>query len=506
MKLSHILKELTFEKIIEPIGFDPDMEVKSIHFDTRDVENGGLFVAVKGLIADGHDYIEAAVEKGASVIISEKEIKKEILKDSVLILSKNTRKSLSKVSDLFYGKPSEKLCLIGITGTNGKTTVTYMIESILDRAGIKSGVIGTVNYRYNGKIFSNPRTTPESCDLQRILSEMKDDGVTHVIMEVSSHALDLNRVDDARFDIAVFTNLSQDHLDFHSDMKSYFQSKKRLFNDLLQKSGKKTGAVINCIFDEGKEIYKELSEYDTFLISTGTTDGLKLYAESVEMNIDGIVCKIRSEKGDFDLKTSAVGKHNLENLLGAAGVGIMLNLPLKDIQKGMEEFVVPGRLQRVKEGRNVFVDYAHTPDALENVLLTLKNLCEGRLITIFGCGGDRDKSKRPIMGKIACKYSDISLITSDNPRTEDPDAIIADIVEGVKESDARKIDIDIDEINSLDKVYYIDADRKRSIEKGIKVSKQTDIVLIAGKGHENYQEIGKERFPFDDSIIAKDLM
>jgi len=500
VKLSNILKEIDFEKIIDPDNYGGDIAVSSIHYDTRCVVKDALFVAVKGLVADGHDYIEKAIENGATAIVSEKEIKTNAL----VIVVKDSRKALSGISDIFYQKPSKDLVLIGITGTNGKTTITYMIESILRSAGIKSGVIGTINYRYDGKIFPNPRTTPESSDLHRILKEMKESCITHVVMEVSSHAIDLNRVDDARFDICLFTNLSQDHLDFHDDMDSYWECKKSLFTNLLQSSGKQKRAVINSLYKEGKELIRELEKTDTSLLSTGTNSDAGLYADQVIMDIEGLSCKIIFSDDQFELNSSVVGNYNLENMLGAAGVAVMLNIPSESIKKGLEAFVVPGRLERVAD-KNIFVDYAHTPDALENVLITLKEVCKGRLITVFGCGGDRDKTKRPLMGSISCKYSDISIITSDNPRTEEPVSIIDDIVEGIKDGSVKKVQED-GLLNQTEKIFHIEPDRKKSIEKGIGISKPMDIVLIAGKGHETYQEIGNKRFPFDDCVIAKGVI
>lgn len=491
---------MIFENSVD-ISAIEDMNIASIHCDSREVKDDSLFVAVKGLVSDGHSFIEKAVEKGARVIISEKEIET----DARLFVVKDSRAALSKISDNFYGNPSKALKVIGVTGTNGKTSITYMIESILDKAGIKSGVIGTINYRFGGDIFPNPRTTPESHDLNRILDEMRENSVTHVIMEVSSHAIDLLRVNDIRFDMALFTNLTQDHLDFHKDMESYFKSKKKLFTDLLKRSEKRSSAVINIMDGKGRELSDELKNSAIEVLTTGTEKSADLYADNIKMDMDGISFNMISENDRILLKSNAVGNYNIENILLSAGAASHLGISSENIKEGLKDFVVPGRLERVMDGKNVFVDYAHTPDALENVLSTLKNVGAGKLITVFGCGGDRDRSKRPLMGEIAEKYSDISLITSDNPRTENPEAILNDIEAAYKSGSSEKVDED-GLYKAENKVYHLEVDRRKAIEKGIKAAGPEDTVIIAGKGHETYQEIGKERFAFNDAKIAKGIL
>ncbi|MGW8325860.1 MAG: UDP-N-acetylmuramoyl-L-alanyl-D-glutamate--2,6-diaminopimelate ligase, partial [Desulfobacterales bacterium] len=397
---------------------DPDPEIDSIHYRAQDVQPGGLFVAIKGLAADGHDFIDEALKRGASVIVTQKPVKSE----SIIIEVKNTRKALAAISARFFMDPSEKLFLIGITGTNGKTTTAFLIEHILNKTGVQVGVIGTLNYRYAGKTFQNPMTTPESFDLQKILAEMLENGVSHVVMEVSSHALDLYRVYQCKFDLAIFTNLTQDHLDYHKDMDSYWSCKKRLFTEILdvKSENDRVLAIINHNDEKGIELSQNLeSRLDrAHILSIGFSDNNPIRPEDFSCDLGGITGKISTPIGAFKFKSHLVGQHNLENILCATGAGIALGLSLDAIKHGIESVkAVPGRLESIPndQKRFVYVDYAHTPDALENVLISLREYTPGRLICVFGCGGNRDKAKRPQMGDIAGRYSDLVIITSDNP-------------------------------------------------------------------------------------------
>jgi len=480
---------------------DPDPEIGSIHYRAQDVQPGGLFVAIEGLTADGHDFIDEALTRGASAIVTQKPVKSE----SIIIEVENTRKALAAISARFFTHPSEKLFLIGITGTNGKTTTAFLIEHILDKTGMHVGVIGTLNYRYAGKTFPNPMTTPESLDLQKILAEMLDNGVTHVVMEVSSHALDLYRVHECKFDLAIFTNLTQDHLDYHKNMDSYWSCKKRLFTEILDvtSGNDRVLAIINHNDERGRELSHNLKSRlgRESVLSVGFSDNNHIRPEDFSYDLGGITGKISTPNGAFKFKSYLVGKHNLENILCATGVGIVLGLSVEAIKHGIESVkAVPGRLESISNDhkRFVYVDYAHTPDALENVLASLRECTPGRLICVFGCGGDRDKAKRPQMGDIAGRFSDLVVITSDNPRTEPPMEIIDQILEGTKRSiDHAFTPSDLAE-NFPMKGYVVEPDRKNAITLAITVSRPNDAILIAGKGNEPYQIIGDKTIAFDD--------
>jgi UDP-N-acetylmuramyl-tripeptide synthetase len=486
-----------------------DYEIGSIHYRAQEVKPDGLFVAIKGFKADGHDFIDEALARGASVIVTQKPVNKE----SVIIEVENTRRALAAISANFYGNASEKLFIIGITGTNGKTTTAYIIESILAEAGFKVGVIGTINYRYSGRVFPNPMTTPESLDLQRILTEMHENGITHVVLEVSSHAIDLHRIDHCRINIGVFTNLTREHLDYHGDMDSYWFCKKRLFTEHLKTGPKKgrTLAVVNCDDKRGKGLYNLLSEASDsmIVISTGSTADKMIWPDNIKYSLTGITGRISTEKGIFNFKSPLAGEHNLENILSATGVGIALGLSPAIIKAGIEKTGwIPGRLEFIpnKAGKFVFVDYAHTPDALEHVLSSLKSIKDnkiGRIICVFGCGGDRDRGKRPRMGEIAGRFCDLTIITSDNPRTEDPMGIISQIVEGIKQTSSKEYTLP-ELVNGIqERGCVIEPDRRKAIKLSITSAGPGDIILIAGKGHETYQLIKGETFPFDDREEAR---
>ncbi len=496
MKLSELIKAIPIERIGGADGAYPD--IGSIHYRAQDVRQRGLFVAISGQTADGHDFIDLALSRGAVAVMVEKPVEK----DAVVITVENTRKALSAVAASFYDNPSEKLCVIGITGTNGKTTTSYLIESILIKAGCRVGVVGTVNYRYNGKIFDNPVTTPESLDLQRILADMVTAGVTHAVIEVSSHAIDLSRIADCFIDIGVFTNLSQDHLDFHGDMDAYWQSKRRLFTQHLSQKPN-TAAVINCDDEKGKALFEGLSGPR---FGYGHAAHCRIRPTHIRQDLKGIVATIQTPSGTFHFHSPLVGAHNLENILGATGVGLALSVSLEIIRDGIEAVAaIPGRLERIPNRieRFVFVDYAHTPDALENVLTALRAVTQKRMICIFGCGGDRDRRKRPQMGEIAGRLSDLAIVTSDNPRTETPAAIIEQIRHGVVRTSPRVYGrADLQE-GFTHRGYVTEPDRRSAIELGILVSSPGDAILIAGKGHETYQIIGRETIPFDDRMVAE---
>lgn len=499
MKLSHLLKSITVKSVFGKKKEDAmdKAEVVSIHYKAQDVKQGGIFVAIQGHVTDGHDYIDAALANGASAIITQKPVDR----DSIIIEVEDTRKALSAMSAAFYGNPSEDLFLIGITGTNGKTTTAYLIESILLKAGFRVGVIGTINYRYSGKTFNSPVTTPESLDLQRIFAEMLNQGITHVVMEVSSHAIDQHRIANCWLDVGVFTNLTRDHLDYHGDMDSYWSCKKRLFTENLMSGPPKgrTLAVINCDDTRGKELAWELKDESSKVEVFELSDNM-IRPSNIKCEPSGIAGRLSTIKGEFDFKASLVGKHNLKNIISATGVGIALNLPLDVIKAGIEDVTrIPGRLEAIPNtaGRFVYVDYAHTPDALENVLSSLRSIAQGRIICVFGCGGDRDKGKRHQMGEIAGRLSDITVITSDNPRTEAPMDIIAQVLDGMRKTSMGE------DLGGGEKGYVVEPDRKKAIELAVTISRADDIVLIAGKGHETYQIIGNKTISFDDRKEAE---
>ena len=512
MKLSSLLKTVT------PVSFygtgpdagqfslSPDPEISSIHYRAQDVKPGGLFVAIKGFAADGHDFIDEALARGASAIVTQKPVRKK----SIIIEVKNTRNALAIISDRFYSNPSKKLFLIGITGTNGKTTTAFLVENLLSQAGIKVGVIGTLTYRYSGKTFQNPMTTPESYDLQKILTEMLKSGITHVVMEVSSHAIDLNRICNCRFNLLVFTNLTQDHLDYHGDMNSYWSCKKKFFTQIPDHESANHGvsAVINHNDEKGRELIKllEASIGKPSVLSTGFSNGNSICAKDITHDLTGISGKVITPAGAFEFKSPLVGKHNLENILCATGVGIVLNLSLDSIKTGIQAVcAVPGRLESIPNDINrfIYVDYAHTPDALENVLSALKFSATGRIICVFGCGGNRDKTKRPLMGRTAARLCDLTVITSDNPRTEPPMEIIEQIVQGTKKTISNVYMPAGLSTGFRKKGYVVEPDRKTAIQLAITASRSGDIVLIAGKGNETYQIIGNNTISFDDRNEAR---
>jgi len=508
LKFSYLLKECTplWERtFISASDSEKDPEISSIHFRAQQVKPGGLFIAVKGFKSDGHDYIDEALKKGAVAIVAEKRLEFPEIRT---VQVKNTRKAMACISSVFYHNPSEKMILIGVTGTNGKTTITWILESILNAAGYVPGVIGTINWRYKDHIFDNLNTTPESMELQKILFQMKQAGVTHVILEVSSHGIDLGRINNISFDIGIFTNLSQDHLDYHKNMKQYFLCKKRFFTKYLVKGTKKSfaRAIINIDDQKGKLLLGSVLSKTITTSTKNNTADIKSY--DVQDDILGLSGRIRIKEKNFSFQSELTGKFNLENILSATGACHVLGISIENIKKGIKRCKsIPGRLERIKNISNkfIFVDYAHTPNALEAVLKTLKKRALARIILIFGCGGDRDRAKRSIMGKIAFKYSDIAIITSDNPRTEDPNVIINDILKDLKDSLA-KYRIKNFKNEFIKKGIFIEPDRKKALKTAIKISLPNDIVIAAGKGHETEQILKNNTIYFDDRKVLENAV
>ncbi|OQX64064.1 MAG: UDP-N-acetylmuramoyl-L-alanyl-D-glutamate--2,6-diaminopimelate ligase [Desulfococcus sp. 4484_241] len=504
MKLSRLLKTVSGEcsvlDVIRPGAAPFDPEIRSIHYDSGTVLPGGLFVAIRGSRNDGHDFASQAVGRGAAAVVAERDVKV----DAPVVRVTNSRAALALLSSAFYGVPASRLVMIGITGTNGKTTTSALIESVLAKAGFAVGVIGTGNFRYAGKRFANPLTTPESVELQKTLDMMEKSGTTHVVMEVSSHGLAQQRVAGCSFDVRVFTNLTQDHLDFHGNMDSYWKCKKLLFAGPYAE-GKKGVSVINCNDPRGVELFGELSGSNS--VSVGFSDTCMVYPEKVTYDPAGIHATVVTPEGSVSIFSPLAGPYNLENILCAFGVGVALGIALDTVKAGIEMFGgVPGRLERVVNNaeRFVFVDYAHTPDALANVLDALGNVCTGRMICVFGCGGDRDREKRPLMGKIAAEKADITVVTSDNPRSEDPDAIINDIVEGMEDSAQRVYELSElnDHNTSGNHRYIIEPDRSLGIKCAVMASMPGDVIIIAGKGDETYQIFRDRIIDFDDRVEA----
>jgi UDP-N-acetylmuramoyl-L-alanyl-D-glutamate--2,6-diaminopimelate ligase len=502
VKLSRLLENVN----VLHIDGEFEADVLSVCYDSRKCGIGSLFVAVSGLDRDGHNYISEAVARGAKFVVHEKNFIPP--KGVAAVKVENTRRALGTIGKNFYEHPSSGLCLVGVMGTNGKTTVTYLLESILNNAGCKVGVLGTVNYRYHNKTMPAPNTTPESLEFQRILREMADDGISHVVAEISSHAVDLGRVDDCAFDLGVFTNLSRDHLDYHKNMENYFQAKLRFFKEILHLSGKRRlyKMIINGDDPYGREIMKEAGvPFITFGMS-GEND---VRPEVISLSRDGIIAKIKSKFGNFSISSSLIGMFNLYNISAAVASAFALEVPVQDIREGIDELTgVPGRLERVRIGNYpaVFVDYAHTDDALKVTLKSLSDLRKGKIITVFGCGGNRDRGKRPLMGKAATLHSDITIITSDNPRGEDPMHIIKEIENGIDSETVKKVLPEELFCKASGKSYVVMPDRKRAIDLAVGIAGPSDMVLIAGKGHENYQIVGDMHFPFDDREAASEAL
>lgn len=464
-------------------------EVAGVACDSRRVGPGFLFVAIPGAQQDGYDFIPEAVTRGAGAVVTTR--RHPAAQKITQVIVKNPRNTLAAVSSRFYGNPSARLRVIGITGTNGKTTLTYLLESILTAAGRKVAVVGTVNRRYGGKTLPVANTTPESVDLQAFFQEVLQTGGTDVVMEVSSHALTQERVREVQFDVAAFTNLSQDHLDYHENMDDYFAAKQSLFTDFLMSSPKKgKGAVINGDDPRASELTQH---YQGPLIKTGLTAGCDLKPLDYELTEEGIRLEVKLAGPSVVITSPLIGKFNLENILLAVGIAAHLQVPAEAVVRGIAQLSgVPGRLERITnaKGIHVFVDYAHTPDALARVGVELKALTRGRLITVFGCGGDRDRSKRPLMGQEAARFSDHIVVTSDNPRTEDPQKIIKEIQLGLKGFSGVEVIVD----------------RAQALQHAVELALPGDTLLVAGKGHEDYQIIGTKKIHFSDQEVLRKLL
>ena len=490
---------MTLRELLERAGvgrpegprYDGAREVTAIAYDSRQVKPGALFVALRGVNADGARFAPQAAASGAIAVVAETPARSGA--DTPWIQVENARASLAALAAAFYGNPSEELAVAGITGTNGKTTTSYLLAGIFEEAGVKCGRLGTIGYRVGAREIDAARTTPEAPEIQHMLREMVAQGCGACVMEVSSHALALRRVDSLRFAAGIFTNLTRDHLDFHGDMESYFQAKRRLFELLPE------GAVgiINVDDPRGADFAKAARRPVTYAIESAAD----VRSGPLSFSLAGLSFDVRTPRGTLHARSRLVGRPNAYNILAAAAAGMALDLPFSAIEAGIAAVEhVPGRFQIVSQPRDearVVVDYAHTDDALKNLLETARPLTSGRVITVFGCGGDRDRTKRPLMGAVAARLSDLVIVTSDNPRSEDPERIIDEIRRGIVMPADRLAPKGRTGTPSLAIV-----DRQEAIERAIRDAKPGDLVLIAGKGHEKYQVIGDRTLPFDDVEVA----
>jgi len=493
-------------------------QIVKIVDDSRLVGPGTVFVAIRGAQVDGHDFISQAVSKGCMAVVAEKFSVDLQSIDIPLFLVDDSRAVLGNLAAFWNGYPGKNLHLIGLTGTNGKTTTSWLIERVLQQAGRKVGVIGTVNYRYPDEdglsvVLPAPLTTPGPLQLQSLLKEMVHAGVSHVIIEISSHALDQKRLAGITFDVALFTNLSRDHLDYHQDMEAYFKAKKKLFTEYLKPSGTAVVVVDSATQTRsggyGSRLVQELGEN---VVTVGVTDKCMIKGEQLQQGLNGISCTLAIGEQRYPMELQLTGYHNGLNMLAAAGVAHALDIETNDILQGLEAIKsVPGRLERVtfsglpaEELPAVFVDYAHTPDGLENVLETMKTITPGKLICVFGCGGDRDQGKRSLMGEVAAQLADVVIISSDNPRGEDPMKIIADVERGVRRSKRKRISRqELFFSDTPGGAYLVEADRAAAIHLACRLGQSGDVVIIAGKGHEQYQINGIKKKFFDDRLEVK---
>jgi UDP-N-acetylmuramoyl-L-alanyl-D-glutamate--2,6-diaminopimelate ligase len=475
MELERLIAALAPEAVLDR----QPAEVRELAYDARAVTPGALFFCVPGATADGHEFAAQAVERGAVAVVVERDVGARVPQ----LVVPDARAAMAAAADVFFGQPTAELEVAGVTGTNGKTTSAYLLHSILTAAGRRPGLLGTVESRVGGEVRPVVRTTPEAIDLQRTFREMLDAGDRSVALEASSHASVLGRLDRVRFDVLVFTNLTQDHLDFHGSMEDYYAAKRRLFT-----SAAPPPAAVNVGDPWGRVLADELRDSGRSpLVTFGFADDAEIRPERLVLDAGGA----RLEAAGISLQTTLRGRFNVENVLGAVAAALLLDVDETDIADGVAALSgVPGRFEAVDEGQpfTVLVDYAHTPDSLDNVLRTARELADGRVLVVFGAGGDRDRGKRPLMGRIAAELADVVLVTSDNPRGEQPLAIIQDILQGAG------TDVEID------------PDRRSAIARAVALAQPGDVVVIAGKGHEQGQEVAGRKEPFDDREVAREAL
>ncbi len=505
MRLSELLAALPPHLAPQRRLGDGDPVVRGLRYDSREVAPGDLFVALRGSLSDGHDYLAAAVGLGAVALVVESP-PASLPEGAVAVVVPDARRALAPLSACFFGRPADELDLVGVTGTNGKTSTSFLVESSRRAAGRRVGLIGTIEVRYAGERQRSINTTPESLDLQRTLRAMRSRGVEAVAMEVSSHGLALGRVEGCRFAAAALTNVTQDHLDFHGDMQGYVDAKLRLFRDHLRPGAP---AVVNVDDPRAEPFLAAARAAGARAIRVSRLPGAEadVGVLRADVRLDGTSALLRTPGGPLELEIPLVGEFNVENVAVAVGVAIGLGVAREAIARGVADCPqVPGRVERVGAelagAPTVLVDYAHTPDAVEKLLRTLRPLARGRLITVFGCGGDRDRGKRPLMARAVAAWSDRAVATSDNPRTEDPEAILDDVERGLE-----KLERVVPEaLDAAPHAYARVADRHRAIELALGIARPDDTVVIAGKGHEDYQIVGRERLPFDDREEARRVL
>ncbi|HLR35269.1 MAG TPA: UDP-N-acetylmuramoyl-L-alanyl-D-glutamate--2,6-diaminopimelate ligase [Tissierellales bacterium] len=482
MKLKNLIKNIDVKKIIGSL----DLEITGINHDSREIKPGDLFVAIEGFNVDGHDFLNEVGYKGAKAVIVEKDV--TLKEDITIIKVEDTRIALAELSSVFLGEPSKKMEVIGVTGTNGKTTITYLIRSIFEENNKKAGVIGTNGNIINGKLYETENTTPESLALQKNFYEMARVNTDICIMEVSSHSLDMKRVENTDFNIGVFTNLTEEHLDYHNTMDEYFNSKLKLFYMT------KDVNIINIDDTYGKFIIEKVSKEKANIITYGITNEADIFATDIVYNSTGVSFKLNTPKDSINIELNIPGEFSVYNALAAASCGFAYSIDLKTIKAGLEKVKgVKGRFEIVPTNRDfaVIIDFAHTADSLEKTLTAIDKFAEGRKVVVFGAGGNRDKTKRPIMGETVAKHADLSIVTSDNPRDENPEKIIQDVIKGIEKVKG-------------DYVYYVD--RKDAIRYALENAKPKDIILLAGKGHETYTIIKDKVIPFDERKIVLDIL
>jgi UDP-N-acetylmuramoyl-L-alanyl-D-glutamate--2,6-diaminopimelate ligase len=467
----------------------PEVDVRSLAYDSRQVQRGDLFIALKGMKAVGTDFAADAIARGAVAVVADQPA--QVSTSVPWVTVEDARRAMATLADAFYGHPSRSMSVVGITGTNGKTTTAYLMRSVFEAVGIKCGLLGTVSYLIGDEELPASRTTPEAPDVQRMLRLMVDRGCAACVMEVSSHALALRRVDETRFAAGVFTNLTRDHLDYHGDMDAYFAAKSRLFEMLPAGAP----AVINLDDPRGEALRSVVSRPVTYAMSKPAD----VMPGALTLTWQGVDFEVRTPKGSVRARSRLVGRPNVSNILAAVSTATALDLPLSAIERGLGNLEgVPGRFEVVSDRSDnitVVVDYAHTDDALRNLLETARPLAQSRVITVFGCGGDRDRTKRPLMGAVAARLSDVIVITSDNPRSEDPARIIEEIKRGVQVQSHRG-----------STTSFAIVDRTEAIQFAIKAAEPGDLVLLAGKGHEKSQIIGSRELPFDEVTIAREAL
>ena len=495
--------KMTLSALLEAAGIplpappDPDPVITSVTDNSSQVEPGSLFVATRGSKTDSHLFISDAVERGVAAVIVERET--PAYRGVPVLRVEDSRDALGRIAHAFHGNPSADMLVIAVSGTNGKTTTTYLLESILKAAGYNPGVIGTIEYRYAGRRVEASNTTPSALQIARLLAEMRDAGVNALAMEASSHAMDQRRISGIRFDCAILTNVTQDHLDYHGSMEAYAEAKLLLYADhLLRPGNRKHGRDPVAVFNRDDHYGAAFAaSFAARHLTFGLEAGADVHASDVEFLPSGVRFRVDTPDGPLAVESPLLGMFNVQNILGALAAALAVGIDRDKVLEGIRTLRnVRGRFEVVDCGQDftVVVDYAHTPDALERILANARAMTPGRVITVFGCGGDRDNTKRPIMGRVAATQSDLAILTNDNPRTEDPERIAGMVLEGIRAAGV------------AEDLYRVVLDRRAAIGEAIAMARGGDTVLIAGKGHEDYQILGTEKVHFDDAEVAREFL